>query len=72
MKYGSFVGICFMDKRLQTGLLFMLAAVVIMPVAFLVRNAQPQLTVGILIFTMLLEIAGLVLVISTLLKNRGK
>lgn len=72
MNYGSFVRICFMDKRLKIGLWLMLAAVVAMPIAFFFRNAQPGLTIAIVIFTMLLEVAGLVLVISSLLKNRKR
>jgi hypothetical protein len=61
-----------MDKRLKTGLFCMLAAVVVMPIAFLFRNEHANLTIAILIFSMLLEIIGLILVISNLLRNRKK
>ncbi len=59
-----------MDKRLKIGLLLMLAAVVFMPIAILLKNTQPLLTVWVLIFTMLLELIGLIFVILSILKKR--
>jgi hypothetical protein len=59
-----------MNKRLKIGLWLMLAAVVVMPIAFLLKNSHPTLTLSILIFTMLLELAGLIFVISSIIKNR--
>ncbi|MDQ7948888.1 MAG: hypothetical protein REI78_11360 [Pedobacter sp.] len=61
-----------MNKRLQIGLLFMVAAVVVLPTAFFFKTAHPGLTIGIVIITMLLEIIGLGLVISSLLRNRKR
>ncbi len=70
MNYGSFARICFMEKRLKIGLIFMLAAVVMMPVAFLFRNDNPSLTLAVIILTMLLELVGLIFVISNILKSK--
>jgi hypothetical protein len=61
-----------MEKRLKIGLLFMLAAVLLMPIALIIKDMNAQLTVALIAFTMLLEIIGLVLVISSVLKNRKK
>jgi len=62
--------ICFMDKLLKTGLIFMIAAVVLMPVAILLKNNYPNSTIWVLIFTMLLELIGLIFVILGILKKR--
>ncbi len=70
MNYGSFVRICFMDKTLKIGLVFMVAAVVLMPVAILLQDAHQGLTVGLLIFTMLLELIGLIFVMISIIKRR--
>lgn len=70
MNYGSFVRICFMDKLLKIGLIFMIAAVVLMPVAILLKNDHGALTMGLLIFTMLLELIGLIFVIISIIKRR--
>ena len=70
MNYGSFVRICFMDKRLKIGLLCMLAAVILMPAAFLFKKEQATLGVWVLILTMLLELIGLIFVILSILKKR--
>lgn len=59
-----------MEKRLKTGLIFMVAAVVLMPVAILLKNTNETLTVGVLIFTMLLELIGLIFVIMSILKRK--
>jgi hypothetical protein len=61
-----------MDKRLKIGLLFMLTAVVIMPIAFIIKDGNAQLALVLVAFTMLLEIIGLVLVISNVFRNRKK
>ncbi|RZJ19986.1 MAG: hypothetical protein EON51_16195 [Acinetobacter sp.] len=60
-----------MEKRLKIGLIFMVAAVVLMPVAILLKNTNETLTVAVLIFTMLLELIGLIFVIMSIL-NRKK
>lgn len=70
MNYGSFVRICFMDKLLKIGLIFMIAAVVLMPVAILLKNDHGALTMWLLIFTMLLELIGLIFVIISIIKRR--
>jgi len=62
--------ICFMDKLLKVGLIFMIAAVVLMPVAILLKNDNPNSTIWVLIFTMLLELIGLIFVILSILKKR--
>ncbi|RZL46540.1 MAG: hypothetical protein EOP00_14665 [Pedobacter sp.] len=59
-----------MEKRLKIGLIFMVAAVVLMPAAFLLKNTNQSATVGVLIFTMLLELIGLIFVITSILKRR--
>jgi hypothetical protein len=70
MNYGSFVRICFMDKLLKIGLIFMVAAVVLMPAAILPKDGHRSLTMGLLVFTMLLELIGLVFVILSIIKRR--
>lgn len=70
MNYGSFVRICFMDKLLKIGLIFMVAAVVLMPAAILLKDGHGSLTLGLLVFTMLLELIGLVFVILSIIKRR--
>ena len=59
-----------MEKRLKIGLIFMVAAVVLMPVAILLKNSNETLTILVLIFTMLLELIGLIFVIMSILKKR--
>lgn len=59
-----------MEKRLKTGLMFMVAAVVLMPVAILLKNANQAATVAMLIFTMVLELIGLIFVILSILNRR--
>lgn len=70
MNFGSFEVKCFMDKLLKIGLIFMIAAVVLMPVAILLKNSNPSSTVAVLIFTMLLELIGLIFVILSILKRK--
>lgn len=70
MNYGSFVRICFMDKLLKIGLICMLGAVVLMPLAFLLGNGQKTLMVGGLAFAMFLELIGLIFVIISIIKQR--
>jgi len=48
----------------------MIAAVVLMPVAILLKNDNPNSTIWVLIFTMLLELIGLIFVILSILKRR--
>lgn len=70
MNFGSFEGNCFMDKKLKIGLVFMVAAVVLMQVAILLKNVSELATIALLIFTMCLELIGLIFVIWSILKRR--
>lgn len=70
MNFGSFVGICLMGRRLKIGLICMLLAVILMPLAFLLKPNYPGLTIWVLILTMLLELIGLTFVILSMLKKR--
>ena len=62
--------ICFMGKLLKIGLVFMLAAVVLMPIAIVLKTTSQSLTVGLLVFTMVLELIGLVFVMMSIIKRR--
>lgn len=70
MNFGSFGGICFMDKKLKIGLVFMVAAVVLMPIAILLKSVSEQATIALLIFTMCLELIGLTFVVLNILKRK--
>ena len=70
MNFGSFDLICFMEKRLKIGLIFMAAAVVLMPVAILLKNSNEMPTILLLVFAMLLELIGLIFVIISILKRK--
>ena len=70
MNFGSFEGICFMDKKLKIGLVFMVAAVVLMPIAILLKSVSGQATIALLIFTMCLELIGLTFVVLSILKRK--
>ncbi|MFD0939807.1 hypothetical protein [Pedobacter boryungensis] len=59
-----------MEKRLKTGLIFMVAAVVLMPAAILLKNSNQELTIAVLIFTMLLELIGLIFVIMSIVRRK--
>ncbi|MES2445580.1 MAG: hypothetical protein V4546_00275 [Bacteroidota bacterium] len=59
-----------MDKKLKIGLVFMVAAVVLMPIAVLLKSVSEVATIALLIFTMCLELIGLVFVIWSILKRR--
>jgi len=48
----------------------MVAAVVLMPAAILLKNSNETLTVVLLIFTMLLELIGLIFVIMSMLRRK--
>lgn len=59
-----------MDKFIKRGLVYMLAAVLLMPVALLLRNINENLTLVVLFLSMLLELIGLIFVIINILKRR--
>ena len=63
---------CFMDKLVKDGLIFMIAAVVLMPVAIRLKNSSQVATMAMLIFTMLLELIGLIFVIISIVKKERK
>jgi uncharacterized phage infection (PIP) family protein YhgE len=48
----------------------MLAAVVFMPVAFLIKNTDVSTAIGLIIASMILEAIGLIFVITSLIKKR--
>jgi len=48
----------------------MLAAVVLMPVALLLKNTNENITLIVLFLSMLLELIGLIFVIISILKRR--
>ncbi|MES2417153.1 MAG: hypothetical protein V4541_03145 [Bacteroidota bacterium] len=59
-----------MDKYLRTGLVCMIAAVVLMPVAILLKRYSNGLMLAVLILTMILELIGLSFVIINIIKKR--
>jgi hypothetical protein len=48
----------------------MLAAVLIMPLAFVLKNSHPNATLVVLFLSMLLELIGLIFVILSIIKRR--
>jgi uncharacterized membrane protein YqjE len=63
-------GICFMDKQLKIGIIFMALAVLLMPIAILFKNDSENYAVIVLLFTMILELIGLIFVVLSILKKR--
>lgn len=61
-----------MDKSIKKGLIFMLAAVLMMPIALVFRNSNEKLAVVILLLSMLSEIIGLVFVAVSYINRRKK
>ena len=59
-----------MEKRLKIGLYFMASAVLLMPLAILFKNDSQNYPLIVLVFTMLLELIGLIFVILSILKKR--
>jgi uncharacterized membrane protein YqjE len=59
-----------MEKRLKIGLVFMIAAVVLMPVAIVFKSNDQNYAVAALIFTMFLELIGLIFVILSIIKKK--
>ena len=62
--------ICFMTKHLKIGMICMLGAVLLMPVALFLKNANASATIAIIIASMILEVIGLIFVIVSLIKKR--
>lgn len=61
-----------MEKRLKIGLYFMASAVLLMPLAILFKNYSQNYPLIVLVFTMLLELIGLIFVILSILKKQRK
>lgn len=61
-----------MDKLVKRGLWCMVGAVFLMPVAFLFKATNQDVTVFVLVLSMVLELIGLVFVIVHILKRRKK
>lgn len=61
-----------MEKRLKIGLYFMASAVLLMPLAILFKNDNQNYALIVLVFTMLLELIGLIFVILSILKKQRK
>ena len=61
-----------MDKQLKIGLYFMASAVLLMPLAILFKNDSQNYALIVLVFTMLLELIGLIFVILSILKKQRK
>lgn len=59
-----------MDKQLKIGLYFMVSAVLLMPLAIFFKNDSENYALMVMIFTMLLELIGLIFVIWSILKRR--
>ncbi len=60
----------FMDKLVKRGLWCMAAAVLLMPLAVLLKNTHDNATVVILFFSMTLELIGLIFVIVHMIRRR--
>lgn len=60
-----------MEKRLKIGLYFMALAVLLMPLSIFFKNDSQNYALIVLIFTMLLELIGLIFVILSILKKRN-
>ena len=59
-----------MDKLLKIGLICMLGAVVLMPLAFLLAAGHQTMLSATLAIAMLLELIGLIFVIISIIKQR--
>ncbi len=59
-----------MEKRLKIGIYFMALAVLLMPLAIFFKNDSQNFLIVILIFTILLELIGLIFVIFSIIKKR--
>jgi len=64
--------ICFMTKHLKIGMICMVAAVVFMPVALLLKDTNVAAAIALIIASMLLEVIGLIFVIVSFIKKRNK
>jgi len=58
-----------MTKHLKIGMICMVAAVVFMPVALLLKNTDTSTAIGLIIASMILEAIGLIFVVISLIKK---
>jgi hypothetical protein len=59
-----------MTKHLKIGMICMAGAVLLMPVALLLKNTNTAACIAILIASMLLEVIGLIFVIVSFIKRK--
>ncbi|MGE6218772.1 hypothetical protein [Nubsella zeaxanthinifaciens] len=59
-----------MNNLIKKGLWCMLAAVLLMPLAFVFKSVNDKLTLALLFLSMVLELIGLVFVIRSMLMQR--
>ena len=59
-----------MDNRLKIGLIFMVSAVLLIPLALFFNNTSTNYAIIVLIITMLLELIGLIFVILSIVNKK--
>ncbi len=59
-----------MTKYLKIGLICMVAATVLMPVAFVLKDNYVPISIAVITGSMILEVIGLIFVVVSLLKKR--
>ncbi len=59
-----------MTKYLKIGLICMISATILMPVAFVLKDNYVAISIAIITASMLLEVIGLIFVVISLLKKR--
>jgi hypothetical protein len=62
--------LCPMTKHLKIGMICMAGAVLLMPVALLLKNTNTAACIAIIIASMLLEVIGLIFVIVSFIKRK--
>lgn len=60
-----------MTKHLKIGMICMVAAVFLMPVALVLKNSNVSAAIALIIASMLLEVIGLIFVIISFIKKRN-
>lgn len=70
MDFSSFDLICFMDQRLKIGLYCMVGAVIILPIAILLKGNNAVVNAALLGFTMFLELIGLICVVLSIFDRK--
>ncbi|WP_146229880.1 hypothetical protein [Pedobacter nutrimenti] len=59
-----------MAKPLKTGMICMIAAVLLMPVALLLKSTNTASSIAVIIASMLLEAIGLIFVVLSFIRKR--